>query len=166
MVKYRLPLILQCLIFLIPLNIYMWGDWIIVDLQWALFRYQQSPFGNSLILGYKDINYIFLGQTMGWYNILSTLFWITGSVLLIIGLLLIIQANIDERLILIKKASIFTIIAGIFFGLSALLRFFGGFAIPVGVPIVMFFGWWMFKEKFEPDGTEEDLDDKEPAMAE
>jgi hypothetical protein len=78
MVKYRLPLIFQCLIFLIPLNIYMWGEWIIVDLQWALFRYQQSPFGNSLILGYKDINYIFLGQTTGWYNILSTLFWTTG----------------------------------------------------------------------------------------
>ena len=144
----------------------MWGDWIIVDLQWALFRYQQSPFGNSLILGYKDINYIFLGQTTGLYNILSTLFWITGGVLLIIGLLLIIQANIDERLILSKKASIFTIIAGIFFGLSALLRFFGGFAIPVGVPIVMFFGWWMYQLNYDPDESGDEPGNEESFGAE
>lgn len=95
--KFRIPLILQCLVFLIPLNIYMWGDWIIVDLQWALFRYQQSPYGNSLIIGNKDINYILLGQTTGMYNILATLFWTTGSILLIIGLLLTILANVDER---------------------------------------------------------------------
>jgi hypothetical protein len=166
MVKYKIPLIIQCLIFMIPLNIYMWGDWIIVNLQWVLFRYQQSPFGNIFIPGYRDINYIILEQTTGLYNILSTVFWITGGILLIIGLLLIIQANINERLILVKKASIFTVIAGIVFGLSALLRFFGGFAIPVGVPIVMFVGWWMYQQDFEYDGTEEHEDENEPAMPE
>ena len=153
MVKYRIPLIVQCLLFLIPLNIYMWGDWIIVDLQWALFRYQQSPYGNSLIPVYKDISYIVLGQTTGLYNVLSTVFWITGCVLLIIGLFVIILSNIGETVMSLKKASIFTIAAGILFGFSALLRFSGGFAIPVGVPIVLFFGWWMYQEKSEPEGT-------------
>jgi hypothetical protein len=108
----------------------MWGDWIIVDLQWALFRYQQSPYGNSLIIGNKDINYILQGQTTGMYNILATLFWTTGSILLIIGLLIILLANIDERSMLIKKAAVFTVIGGIFFGFSALLRFYGGFCHP------------------------------------
>ena len=164
--KNRIALILQTLIFLIPLNIYMWGDWIIVDLQWALFRYQQSPYGNSLIIGNKDINYILLGQTTGMYNILATLFWTTGSILLIIGLLIIILANIDERSTLIKKAAIFTVIGGIFFGFSALLRFYGGFAIPIGVPFVIFIGWWMYKETFEPEGPVESVDDGEPSVAE
>ncbi len=65
MTRYRLVLLSQFLIFLIPLNIYMWGDWLIVNAQWALFRYQQSAYGNSLILGYKDIAYISLGLTTG-----------------------------------------------------------------------------------------------------
>ena len=37
MTRYKILLILQCLIFLIPLNIYMWGDWLLVNVQWALF---------------------------------------------------------------------------------------------------------------------------------
>jgi hypothetical protein len=164
--KYRIALIVQTLIFLIPLNIYMWGDWIIVDLQWALFRYQQSPYGNSLVPGNNDIHYILLGQTTGIYNILATLFWTTGSILLIIGLLVIILANVDERSTLIKKASIVTVTAGIFFGFSALLRFFGGFAIPIGVPFVIFIGWWMYKETVEPEGAGGSLDDEETAGAE
>jgi hypothetical protein len=164
--KNRIALILQALIFLIPLNIYMWGDWIIVDLQWALFRYQQSPYGNSLIIGNKDINYILLGQTTGMYNILATLFWTTGSVLLIIGLLIIILANIDERSTLMKMAAIFTVTGGIFFGFSALLRFYGGFAIPVGVPFVIFIGWWMYKETFVPEDAGESPDDEETVVPE
>jgi hypothetical protein len=143
--KYRISLILQGLLLLIPLNIYMWGEWIIVDLQWALFRYQQSSYGNSLILGYKDMNYIFVGQTTGLYNILATVFWTTGSILIIIGLLVIIKANLDKRSSVLKIASLFTITGGISFGLSALLRFFGGFAIPVGVPIILILGWWMYR---------------------
>lgn len=143
--KYRISLILQGLLLLIPLNIYMWGEWIIVDLQWALFRYQQSSYGNSLILGYKDINYIFVGQTTGLYNILATVFWTIGSILIIIGLLVIIKANLDKRSSVLKIASLFTITGGISFGLSALLRFFGGFAIPVGVPIIFILGWWMYR---------------------
>jgi hypothetical protein len=45
----------------------------------------------------------------------------------------------------LKIASLFTITGGISFGLSALLRFFGGFAIPVGVPIIFILGWWMYR---------------------
>jgi hypothetical protein len=157
--KYRISLILQGLLFLIPLNIYMWGEWIIVDLQWALFRYQQSSYGNSLILGYKDINYIFMGQTTGLYTVLATLFWTTGSILIIIGFLVIIRANLDNRSSILKRASLFTITGGISFGLSALLRFFGGFAIPVGVPIILILGWWMFGINEEPQQPEDEPDD-------
>lgn len=152
--RYRIPLLLQCLVFLIPLNIFMWGDWIIVDLQWAFFRYQSSPYGDSLIPIYKDINYILLGQTTGIQPVLAVVFWVAGSILLVIGLLTIIFANIDERSDLIRKASVCTILAGIFFGLSAIERFAGGFAIPIGVPVIIFTGWWMYRE--EPGENEAD----------
>jgi len=148
---YRIPLLLQCLVLLIPLNVYMWGDWLLVNLQWALFRYQQSPYGNSLILGHKDIEYIYLGQNTGLYNIAAALFWTIGVAILLIGLIITIIAYIEKESYKIKTASYFTISGGIFLGLSALCRFNAGFAIPIGVPIILITGWWMYQGMYEPD---------------
>jgi uncharacterized membrane protein len=156
MTRFKIPLILQCLIFLIPLNIYMWGDWLLVNAQWALFRYQQSPYGDSFIPGHKDILYIFLGQSTGLYNIAAAVFWTTGAVILLIGLIITIIAYTREDSEKIRTASYFTLIGGIFLGLSAICRFNAGFAIPVGVPIILIIGWWMYQETYEPDETDDD----------
>jgi hypothetical protein len=156
MTRFKIPLILQCLIFLIPLNIYMWGDWLLVNAQWALFRYQQSPYGDSFIPGYKDILYILLGQTTGWYNIAAAVFWTTGAVILLIGLIITIIASTREESEKIRTASYFTMIGGIFLGLSAICRFNGGFAIPVGIPIILIIGWWMYQETDDPDETDDE----------
>lgn len=131
----------------------MWGDWLLVDVQWAFFRYQQSDYGTSLIFSYKDIVYIFLGQTTGWYNIVATFFWIVGVVILLFGLCISIIASINRESCEIRTASYFTMSGGIFLGLSAVSRFFGGFAIPVGVPIILIIGWWMYRENFKSDDT-------------
>jgi hypothetical protein len=160
--KTKISLLLQCLVFLIPLNIYMWGDWLLVNLQWALFRYQQSPYGNSFIYGYKDIVYIYLGQSTGLYNIAAALFWTIGVVILLIGFLLTIIAYIENESYKIKTASYFTISGGIFLGLSALCRFNAGFAIPVGIPIILVIGWWMYQEQFETSEIEDEMTDNEP----
>ena len=159
MTRFKIPLLLQCLIFLIPLNIYMWGDWLLVNAQWALFRYQQSPYGNSLILGYKDILYIYFGQNTGLYNIAATVFWTTGAAILLIGLIITIIAYFEEEPYKIKTASYFTLSGGIFLGLSAICRFNAGFAIPVGIPIILIIGWWMYQETYEPDETDNAMDD-------
>ena len=129
----------------------MWGDWLLVNIQWALFRYQQSQYGNSLILGHKDIFYIYLGQNTGLYNIAAASFWLIGTVILLIGLFLTIFAYIEEEYPLIRTASYFTIGSGIVLGLSALCRFQGGFAIPVGVPIILIIGWWINCKSDDPD---------------
>ncbi len=161
MIKYRNSFILQILVFLIPLNIYMWGDWIIVDLQWAFFRFQSSPYGDSIIPINRDISYILLGQTTGIYPVLSTMFWTAGAALLVVGLLGLIFCYLNERPDLVSRVSLFTILAGIFFGLSAIGRFAGGFAIPIGVPIVIFIGWWLYREKSEPDTIDDKPGDEE-----
>ena len=165
MINYRNSFILHILVFLIPLNIYMWGDWVIVDLQWAFFRFQSSPYGDSIIPINRDISYILLGQTSGIHPVLATLFWAAGGLLLIVSLLALIFCYLNKRSDLVKKVSFSAIAAGIFFGLSAIERFAGGFAIPVGVPIVIFIGWWLYRQKEEPDTDDESMDE-ETASAE
>ena len=166
MTRKRLPLLLQFLIFFLPLNFYMWGDWVLVNAQWALFRYQQSVYGTSLIPGYKDIVYIYLGQTTGWYNIAAALFWASGAVILLIGLYYTVLGYFNEESCKIRTASYFTMTGGIFLCLSALSRFFGGFAIPVGIPIILIIGWWMYQENFEPSDTGKESDDEEISVPE
>jgi hypothetical protein len=140
----------------------MWGDWLLVNAQWALFRYQQSPYGNSLIFGHKDILYIYLGQNTGIYNIAAAVFWTTGAAVLLIGLIITIFAYTWEQSGKIRAASYFTLIGGIFLGLSAICRFNGGFAIPVGVPIILIIGWWMYQETVDADEPENETDDDVP----
>lgn len=121
----------------------MWGNWMLVNIQWALFRYQQSQYGNSLILGHRDVLYIYFGYNTGLYNIAAASFWTIGSVILLIGLCITIFAYIKKKFPLIRTASYFTIVGGIILGLSALCRFQAGFAIPIGIPIILIIGWWI-----------------------
>jgi hypothetical protein len=162
MINYRNSFILQILVFLIPLNIYMWGDWIIVDLQWAFFRFQSSPYGDSIIPINRDISYILLGQTTGIYPVLSTVFWTVGAALIVVGLLALSFCYLNERPDLVGNVSFFTVLAGICFGLSAIGRFAGGFAIPIGVPVVLFIGWWLYHQKSEPVTMEDEPGDEKP----
>ena len=159
--KYRTSLILQFLIFLIPLNIYMWGDWLLVNVQWALFRFQQSELGNSLILGNKDILYIYFGQNTGIFNIASASLWTIGTIILVIGIIITIYAYVEEKSSFLKKASFFTIAGGIILAFSAACRFQGGFAIPVGIPIILIIGGSMFHENRDADEDETDPDNPE-----
>jgi len=138
----------------------MWGNYMLVDIQWALFRFQVTEYGNSLILGYKDILYIYLGLNTGIYNIAAAGLWATGSIVLFIGLLITVYAAyIDEGFSLIKKASYFTLGGGILLGLSAACRFNGGFSIPIGVPIILIIGWWMYQETLDDDENDRESDD-------
>jgi hypothetical protein len=167
--RFKLSLIFQCLIFLIPLNIYMWGDWILVNVQWALFRFQrafiqfnESGYVDSYIIGYKDMLYILQGQSTGLYNIGAAVFWTTGVLILLAGLIITIIAFIREESDKLKTASYFTLAGGIFLGLSALCRFNGGFAIPIGVPIILFIGWWMYTAADETEEPENEPEDGAP----
>lgn len=160
MATYKSLLALQALVFLIPLNFYMWGDWLLVNFQWALVRYQQSYLGTSIIPFYKDIFYIAEGKTTGIYNILAVSFWTAGSFFLLIGVFITLYAWIYGRSELIRTASLLTTGGGILYCFSALGRFNGGFSIPVGVPIILFIGWWLYNQKPEPE-DDGDMPDEE-----
>jgi len=165
MVRYKIPLLLQGLALLIPLNIYMWGDWLLVNLQWAFFRFQTSANGSSLIPLNRDIDFILLGYTTGIHNILAALVWTAGSLLLLAGFLVTVYATVIEESRHIRIASFFTLGTGILFGISALERFTAGFAIPLGLPILFVTAWIMYRQQPEPDeGGDESDNDEDPAQ--
>ena len=85
--KTQTPLVLQALIFFVPLNIYVIGDGLATGMQWALFRYQQSYLGNSLILVTRDFFYISQGILTG-TSAISGIAWIIGSILLVIAFII------------------------------------------------------------------------------
>jgi len=157
--NYRTSLLFQCLIFLIPLNIYMWGNWLLVNVQWAFFRFQQSELGDCLVFGYQDISYIYFGQNTGIFNIAAACLWTMGSIILFVGLIITIYAYSNERSSMLKNASFFTISGGIILGVSALCRFQGGFAIPIGVPIILIIGWWIYQENSNEEEIDMESDD-------
>gem|GEM_PF-4749548 len=91
MTRLRLPLICECLLFFVPLNIYGIGNHLTTGVQWALFRYQQSIFGNSLILIHRDLMYVQDGILQG-SSACSTLIWLPGVLLLVAALILLVFA--------------------------------------------------------------------------
>ncbi len=164
--KYKVSLILQCLVFLVPLNIYVIGDWLGSGVQWALFRYQQTYMGTSLILVTRDATFVLTNIISG-RSAVSLILWAAGVFLFIVALILVILANTGQDYSLIKKASVITIAGGIIITISILVQYgillssMAGFAIPVGVPIVLIIGWWMYQDNFEPTDTDnEPLDDE------
>jgi hypothetical protein len=166
MVRYKIPLILQCLTLLIPLNIYMWGNWILVNLQWAFFRYQYTAEGSGFFPGNKDVTFVLLGFTSGIHNVLAVYAWAAGSILLLAGVLITVYACLREDAARIRIASFFTIGAGILFGISAVERFFSGFAIPLGLPVLFAIAWITYRQQPEPDEvTDSDKNTIDPKTA-
>ena len=103
--------------------------------------------------------YILQGLSTGLYTIAAAVLWTTGVIILLAGLITTIVAYAREESDKLKTASYFTLAGGIFLGLSALCRFNGGFAIPIGVPIILIIGWWMYKAADETDDNENEPED-------
>jgi hypothetical protein len=151
MVKIRLPFILQCLVFLIPVNIYVIGDWMCVGMQWALFRYQQSSYGNSLISIGNDLQYLHSGLLQG-RTVVVTVIWIIAVCILILCLIVNLAKLQKQTPVYLQLASLGIIGAGLLFTVadlvqySVLLHSNSGFCIPIGVPLILAVGWWGYRD--------------------
>jgi hypothetical protein len=150
MIKLRIPFILQCLVFLIPVNFYVIGDWMGVGMQWALFRYQQSSMGMSVISTVNDVFYIGTGVIQG-RSVIAAIFWIIGASLLVGCFILHIVTIRKQSPEIVKKTSLLTILGALLFILSDMVQygflFHGraGICIPVGIPVIVFVGWWGYR---------------------
>jgi hypothetical protein len=161
MIKYKTPLILQCLLVFIPLNFYMWGNWMLVDLQWAFFRFQNTTMGSGFIFFHRDVDFILLGYTTGIHNILSVILWTAGSILLLFGILFTIAASLQGEVSHVRTASYLTFGAGILYLISAVERFMAGFAIPVGLPVLFLIAYLCYRQEPETDEDSSDIDDSD-----
>ena len=86
MTRLTIPTILCGIVFFIPLNVLVIGDWLGSGTQWAWFRYQQTYLGSNFIFINRDLNYI-LDGLLGWKTGISVSIWISGLIFLILALL-------------------------------------------------------------------------------
>jgi hypothetical protein len=159
MTRLRLPIIIECLLFFVPLNIYGIGNNLATGVQWALFRYQESYLGNSLILIHRDLGYV-LDDTLRGSSAFSTVIWILGAFLLVAALILLMFATVQDDTRPVKPAGLLNIAGGVFF-LVAMIVQYGpalhsdhGFSLPIGVPLVLVTGCWLAFWNFCDDENE------------
>jgi hypothetical protein len=163
MAKFYHFLLIQWCLFLIPINIYVVGDWLASGVQWVFFRYQQSYVGNSFIFFTKDIYFINNGIIYGRSAFASEVAGIATFLLLLASFILILAFQCESGSY-IKVVSIVTIAGGSLFLIADMIQygvlFHGpaGFTIPIGVPVVLLCGWWMYWMKI-PDDNIERLDE-------
>jgi len=166
-------ILINLLLFVIPINIYVIGEWLGTGVQWALFRYQQSYVGNCILPISNDMGYISLGIYSG-KTALSVIVWMVAVILILISLILRV-ADQKEKTIKRKYCGGILIFAGILFLASCMIQYGflfdgpAGISIPIGVPMILIAGWWMwsggcrvFSEIQEEGAVEHDLDDEDP----
>lgn len=154
-------MILQILIFLIPVNIYILGNGIGMGLQWALFRYQQTYLGTSLIPLNREVTYLLTGIISGRSGI-SILLWVAGAILLVIALLLTIKAALDKNEKYGMHSAVCTILGGLVLAGSLVLQYGitlngpAGFAMPIGIPLIVIIGVYLYWQQSRPCEPEDE----------
>ena len=158
----RLLLVPVLLLFLIPLNIFVIGDWIGKGVQWALFRYQDTSYGTSFITLFRETEYVTSGIIAG-KSAVSISLWVAGAFLLVIScivLAVLIAEEIDEH---IQIPGLMVIASGILLLLSCMAQYGpllsgpAGSSVPIGIPLVWAVGWLIFvQNKMEQREDKED----------
>lgn len=147
----RIPLFLVLLLFFIPVNLYVIGEWIGTGLQWALFRYQETTYGVSLITLARDFEYITTGTLIG-KTAISISLWIAGVILLILAFIalgVMILEEMDDKK---YYPGIMVIGSGILLLLSCMVQYGplfsgpAGVTIPIGIPLMLVVGWLIYSK--------------------
>jgi hypothetical protein len=150
MSRLKLPLILQSLVFLIPISYFVNGKGTATGIQWALFQYQQDIFGNYLSsILYRSFAIIAGGPLSPRGT--AALLWDCGAILLIVAfiiqLLVILEFTSASR----KWSAIITAMAGFLFLLSGVVQYGlvlsgpNGLSIPLGIPVLFVIGWLIYR---------------------
>jgi hypothetical protein len=151
--RLRLPLIVQCFIFLIPVNIYVIGNWLGAGAQWFLFRYQQTYLGDSFIFFYKDLEYVQMGILSAKSTVSAEISFI-ASLCLVLATLILIAAMMRRTVSLGKTAAVITVFGGFLFLVADAFQYGilfngpAGLVFPVGVPVMIASGYLAFITDF------------------
>jgi hypothetical protein len=138
------------LIFVIPLNIFILGRELGAGIQWVFFRYLETGYGKSLILFTRPFEYVASGTITG-RSAYSEMILFLALLLFIISFILL-QPSVSGNL---RLPGLFTMVGALFvLGADMLqsgLLFTGTGAtyIPVGIPLVLLFGYLMYHANHE-----------------
>jgi len=144
----KLYKILSLFSLVVPVNIYIIGDYLGAGVQFVLFRYQITYLGSVFISVFHDLNYILNGAFFG-KTAISIIFWVIGVLCLFIAILLFfiksyedVENSIRGGLLIVISAILFLISIVIQYGIT----FSGpaGVSIPVGIPLLFVIGIWIF----------------------
>jgi hypothetical protein len=138
-------------IILFPINIYVIGDFQGTGIQGIYYRMQTTTLGQSFIPITSDLRYI-LDGTFGLKTSLSIFIWILGVFLLTMTILYVLIKFNKLEIFQQKISGILMILSAILLIISCIIQygflFHGpaGIAIPFGIPLILFFGYLLFKE--------------------
>ena len=147
----RFKLLLTTVLFLVPLHVYVIGDWLGQGLQWALLRFQQSAMGPCVITLARDLEYVSMGIYTG-RSAFMVYLWLAGVLVLVAAMCLLLVMVAEER-DLETRFSGLLIVSGGFFFLASCVAQYGpllngpaGISIPIGVPLVWAVGWVVYRD--------------------
>ena len=115
----------------------------------AIFRFQITYLGDSLIFIWQDLNYIISGLIKG-RSALSGFFWVVGLCFLLSSFISFV--NLTGLKKFKKYIGISIILSAILFLISIIVQYGllfsgpAGIAIPIGVPVLFAIGVWIYFE--------------------
>lgn len=139
--------LLPFLPFLLPVNIYVVGNWYSIGLQWLLFRCQTVGSGFAWITFASDLRYLYTGVASPGTSA-ALIVWILGIIVGITSLILYLwpgQAHARWR----STAALSLILAGLLFVISDGIRYGpflngpAGFCIPTGAVAMIVCGMYL-----------------------
>ncbi|ABN57148.1 MULTISPECIES: hypothetical protein [Methanoculleus] len=157
-------LTLLAAILIAPLSIFAIGDGIGAGLRFPLFLYQDTTYGASLIPVWQEISYVTSG-TIGGRSAVSILIWVLGTALLVAAIAYFAVRREDDSETFRKPLALLVSGGAVAYLLSCVAQYGptlhgpAGFAVPVGVPLLLGVAGYILKvEDDDESGYEEEED--------
>lgn len=142
--------VIALLTLVIPLEIFIIGDYYGGGFQTPLFRYQDTIFGSFIVLVSHDIWSVQSGYADGLYA-LRIILWAVATGILILNAILLIIGIHDFAGNMVTGGKLIIISALLF--CSSIMVQYGpffhnmvGISIPLGIPLLILIGFWMYSE--------------------
>jgi len=150
-------------ILLPPTNIYAIGGAVGGGLRFPLFLYQDTTYGASLIPVWREITYVTSG-IIGGRSAVSILLWVLGTTLLIAAITYFAVRREDDYETFRKPLALLVAGGAVAYLLSCVAQYGptlhgpAGFAVPVGVPLILAVAGYILK--MEEDDVLEDEEEE------
>ncbi|WFN35519.1 hypothetical protein L1S32_05290 [Methanogenium sp. S4BF] len=149
------------LILCVPVSVYVIGSMLGAGVQFPLFRYQNTYMGTNVITIVRDLQYVLEGTISG-RSALMPVFWAAGIFSGIAGLVSVAVGPRMHGLYSPRRGGICIMGAGLLYLVALIAQYgptfssSGGFAVPVGVPVIAAAGWLVWSGTLFPDAGETD----------